>query len=733
MQRDTLLRDLTVRSETIDEDARTVDVVLATDNRVTVYDMERYEPIEEILQADGAELPEQVPMLDSHNRWQLDAVLGSLRNLRIQNNQVVATAYFAEGIERADKAWKMVRQGHLRAISVGYRSLKYTEIEPNASREIGGTTYTAGRVRLRVTHKWAPHEGSLVVIGADPAATVRNDHPLHGDAQMNQQLRNYLTSLGLRADATDAQAWEFFNNLQGMQRVSAELIRSGVQISNTRADGGEEETDRADDEEDTDRMDDEEDESSRADDDEDDEPAEGERGSAAVIGERQRITTIQQMASDDVDSTIVQRAISEGWSTERAARHFLDHSRGRRSAAVPNANTRRLSGDEQVRSLAASFCERMGVDPVAATRAAVTSGRRHMSEDQVNQIAERAANDASRYPIYHMLDLCRHALRLENRTCPTDREELVRAAVSTASLGSIFTTSVNAVLLETFIESPDTTTGWTHERDVTNFMTQERHALEKSGSLRKLNRGATAKHMDRAANQETYKIARYAEQFVIDEQDIIDDIMNALIESPQEMGMAAARLRPDLVYSILLGNPNMRDNTALFHADHNNTTSNAMTKANIQTAASNMRKQQENNVNLNIEPTHLVCATELDFDAREITRASQILLAGDTDRTVPNMNALVDLNIDVRSDGRLSNGVTDPDSGTAHAGSATTWFLAGARTRRTIEVGYLAGTGRRPQVRQFVLDRGQWGIGFDVKMDIGAKALSWQALSRGNS
>ena len=37
----------------------------------------------------------------------------------------------------------------------------------------------------------------------------------------------------------------------------------------------------------------------------------------------------------------------------------------------------------------------------------------------------------------------------------------------------------------------------------------------------------------------------------------------------------------------------------------------------------------------------------------------------------------------------------------------------------TILVAYLSGTGRRPVIRSYVLDKGEWGIGWDCKMDVG--------------
>ena len=216
--------------------------------------------------------------------------------------------------------------------------------------------------------------------------------------------------------------------------------------------------------------------------------------------------------------------------------------------------------------------------------------------------------------------------------------------------------------------------------------------------------------------------------------DIVNDRLNALMEMPEEMAKAAARLRPDLFYSILLGNPTLlQDSKALFHVDHNNDGTAAFDQAALKAAITRMALQQMNGVNLNVDPRFLIVASELAWDAAEFIKSATQIIAGSADRTRGTKNVLADLNLQVRSDGRISNGVTDPVTGTAHAGTATGWFLsADPRTARTIEIGYLAGSGRRPQLRSFNLDRGQWGIGWDIKMDIGAAAIGYRGLQKGD-
>ena len=53
-----------------------------------------------------------------------------------------------------------------------------------------------------------------------------------------------------------------------------------------------------------------------------------------------------------------------------------------------------------------------------------------------------------------------------------------------------------------------------------------------------------------------------------------------------------------------------------------------------------------------------------------------------------------------------------------------------ANAGKTIRVAYLRGSGRRPSVRSFALDKGQWGVGWDVKMDVGVKEMGFAGLHR---
>jgi hypothetical protein len=69
-----------------------------------------------------------------------------------------------------------VAEGHLRNVSVGaqYTRNDYIEILPGKSRAMGGVSYTATDVPMRLVKRWILREVSLVVFGADPQARVRD-------------------------------------------------------------------------------------------------------------------------------------------------------------------------------------------------------------------------------------------------------------------------------------------------------------------------------------------------------------------------------------------------------------------------------------------------------------------------------------------------------------------------------------------------------------------------------
>lgn len=702
---DLTCRALALRAATVNEEHRSVEATISTERAVEVMDWREWEPIDEVLMVDGVELPRQIPLLSNHSRWSLSDVLGSAREIRVERGEdgssIVARLSFARDDEDAERAWNKVRQGHITDVSVGYRVLESVEIQPKQSAVVSGRTFTAGQRRLRVATRWALREVSVVPIGADTAAKMR------GELDMRKELRAYLESIGLRADASEQDAIEFVKGLKGeQQKRASELEKEPPTITDPTRAAPPPTAPPAD-------------------------PADAAR--AAVKAERERVRAIEDLAGDEIPQELVREAIDKEWTVDQASRAFLKRLREDRASGVgPAIHSRGHDTDCTQDSLASALMLRAGVDPTKRRGVYEEGTFRPRPNMEKDEAVLRAADNAWKYRDMSLVDICREACRLDGKTVPSSRSEAIRTAVSGSSLSAIFTTNVSAQLLSAYMDATDTTMGWVSESDLPDFKTAERAMMGKFGALQKLGRGGTADHLNASDSKEQYKLARYAGQFVVDEQDIIDDRFGAIEQmSPVDIGLTARQLRPNLVYSILLANAALgADSVALFHSTHANTTTGALTAATLQTTLQLLAKQRQNNRPLNIRGRYVIVPQDLLFTARIIIQSAQRIISADSGGT---FNPLADYGLTVVSDDRIGvAGVTDPSSGTAYTGTATNYFVAarpGEEGAKTIEVGYLRGTGRAPQLRGFTLDKGQWGVGWDINMDIGAKALDYRAMA----
>lgn len=466
-----------------------------------------------------------------------------------------------------------------------------------------------------------------------------------------------------------------------------------------------------------------------------------------VAADVQRMADIARICASDpsAETEITERgkkvkvnlqahAIKHGWTAEETSREFeLIELRAKLANPVI---VRGHDSDCTLEAMTGAMLLRAGQkldNPIFNTQQAVAAKlpkwlRAGLNDDQ----RQRSMEAAHKFADMSMVDLCAEAVRLDGKTVPTSKEGKIEAAFSGGSLVYIFTTNVNAAVISSYMETPDTTGAWTSTDEVADFKSNEDIRIVTGPGLKKLPRGTEADHAAYSDSYETYKIARYARQFVIDEQDIIDDRFNIFADTPKRFGAAAGRLRPDLVYGLILANPTLTATArALFNStDGNLNTSVSLTSTNLKAAISEMRLLQENGVNINSEPTHLLIPPSLDFTARELLNSSIIVIAGTagsvTERGATNtLDGLVDIVIEKR----LENGVVYPHDEATYSGSATTWYLLSTNVP-TVKVCYLRGTGKVPRVRSFTLEQGKWGMGWDVNLDIGAAALDWRGLQK---
>jgi len=708
-KRDIWCRDISLRAASVNEEERSIEGVFSTETAVSVYDFARDEMIDEVLVSTGARHGNQMPFLDAHQRGTMANMLGSASGIRAEGGEVIGRIRFLKDDPISERAWKLVRDGHQKDLSVGYRAEQYTDIPPGETRSVAGKQYTAGKRRMRITTSYRIREVSLVPIGADQQAKIRADGQAPQlEIKMKPETKDYLVSLGLRADATDEQANGFRAALGNDQAAKATAIEEGKEkfppvvesLRGLAAVAGQLNF-----------------------------PAGNTDHSEAIRAERARIEEIRKLAGPNTDPALIERAIKDEWTAERAGKAILQQERDSTPAAASPFAVHSRSREKDVNRevLAKGFRIRTGGQLFDAG----------LTETQRKE-HEAIAEQAHRFRDMSLVDLARECCRIDKARIdgcePQTRDEYIRAALSTPTLSYVFTDSVNAQLIGAYEEAGDTT-DFCEVVDVTDFKANTAIALGKQGQLSKLPRGKTADHATFDDSKETYRVQRYAKQFAVDEQDMIDDSHNAFSSVAPGMGAAAGRMRPDLVYSMILANPSLlADSLAVFHSTHANTDTNALSSAYLKTGVSKMRKQTQNGVNLNIDPQYLVCATTLEWTARELLNSASLLIAGTagsvTERSSKNL--IADLGLQLRMDARLDNGVTDPDTGVASTPTTTAWYLF-SKAFRTIRVAYRSGTGRRPSVRSYMFDKGQWGMGWDINLDIGCKFLDYRGCYRGNS
>lgn len=163
-------RDVALSPDSYDEAARTVEAVLSAGSPVRRYyfteELEISESAIDLARV-GAGL---VCLLDTHNQYEADAVLGRVTNVRIENGELIGLLHFGE-TDRARNVEGMVARGELRGISIGYRVTKWeitrTDDEKHETwRAIG----------------WELLEVSLVPVPADANAGVRSAAQIPGNS-----------------------------------------------------------------------------------------------------------------------------------------------------------------------------------------------------------------------------------------------------------------------------------------------------------------------------------------------------------------------------------------------------------------------------------------------------------------------------------------------------------------------------------------------------------------------
>ncbi|MDR6770377.1 prohead protease/major capsid protein fusion protein [Azospirillum sp. BE72] len=168
---DSLIHDLPMQTRaaavrTVDESARTVELVWSTGAGVPRVNYRTGERFMEVLSLDPehcdlTRLNNGAPLLNAHGQYDLSQVIGVVERAAVDGSQGTALVRFSERPD-VEPFWNDVRTGIIRNVSVGYAVRKF-----EVTQEEGALpTYRA--------IDWQPMELSMVPIGADAGAGTRS-------------------------------------------------------------------------------------------------------------------------------------------------------------------------------------------------------------------------------------------------------------------------------------------------------------------------------------------------------------------------------------------------------------------------------------------------------------------------------------------------------------------------------------------------------------------------------
>lgn len=431
--------------------------------------------------------------------------------------------------------------------------------------------------------------------------------------------------------------------------------------------------------------------------------------------------------------SLAAHAISQGWDMERTELTYLKQQRlqaKRDDRPQGPAIHSKSSGSVSVATLQAAALLRAGAD-LESNKWSGKNFREALKMDWLkaginSDAKQQILESAHRFRNCSMIELAAHALRVTGREVPTDRMDMLQATFSTGAFSDLYGQTIGAKVLEGYNEIRDFSAGWTSESENPDLKEHDRIRMQAAADLEYLPIGGEAAHAKRQTQTESIRVERFAKQMEIDEADLLGDNFNKLSDTPRDFGLAAARVRPNLVASIILDNPTLtatgRD---LFNTtDGNKKGSSALSRTSLSAAIAAMSKFKDGDATLNIAPTHILVPPDLMDLAIQLTQSTRNATTGSNEGEI---NPLAAYGLTPISEARLANGVIDPVSGTSYAGSTSTWYLI-SREAHTIEVVFLQGAGRAPQVRTTQLVNGRFGLNIDVRHYVGAKALDWRGF-----
>ncbi len=301
-----------------------------------------------------------------------------------------------------------------------------------------------------------------------------------------------------------------------------------------------------------------------------------------------------------------------------------------------------------------------------------------------------------------------------------------RGLMTTSDFPNILASVAAKTLRQAYQAAPRTYPLWTRNINIPDFKTYNILRRGETPQLALINEKGEFKRGAITESKETIQLKSYGVVVGLTRQVIINDDLGALVSIPGDFANSAASLESDLVYGVLLANPNLiQDTTALFDVTTHKNLVSSGTAIDIAPLAA-MRARMAKQLGLDAKTVLNIMASILLVPPELETRAEQLLAS-----FIPAKNADVNpqwiRSLTPVSEARLSVGVANAGIGVTASGSGTAYYLASTQVD-TIVTATLDG-----QTGPYVENR----IGFDVdgveikcRHDFAASAADFRGLQK---
>lgn len=419
---------------------------------------------------------------------------------------------------------------------------------------------------------------------------------------MNPKLRAMLEANGLRKDATDQEAWEMLDRLEGEG-----ITFPGIDPGQRSAAGAAPATPAP--------------------------PATPPAGSND--GDQLSRQQAEELARAEVDKEIARRA-----NIEDAVRlaGLTDHDGGNFACSLLDDRTitidraRAMIFNEMkkratpVGSGAHGSGWQVGTEAIEKARNAAVDGLAMRCGIRFTDQSP-AGPGAREFRGYRLLDVARCILEARGMNVRgLGMRDLAGRALSSSDFAYVLGALVNKTLVRGYMEWPQT---WRPIVSVGNAVDfKEKHAIKFSASpdLLPLNELGEYRQANFSDAKESYRVFTKGRKTALTREMMINDDLDAFARIPMLFGAAAKRMEADMVWSLITMNAALADGIALFHADHGNLGTPATLSApalGLGRAAMRKQKGMAGEI-IDIIPAFLLTPVAMETDAEILLRSTAL-------------------------------------------------------------------------------------------------------------